>query len=90
MYTVVEQADVVRIQFSMSNGTHTLVDAIVTSKTQYALWTEDDINRLIDARWQAFLAAIAPVELQVDENGEYVRDEFGNLVPVQHGSEGAE
>jgi hypothetical protein len=61
MFTVTTKDDGrVHIEFERTNNATKLVDAIVVGPAQYAAWTEDDINAIIEQRWQDYLIAITP------------------------------
>jgi hypothetical protein len=58
----------VHIEYERTDGVNKLVDAIVVGPAQYAAWTEDDINAIIEQRWQDYLIAITPVpEPEIEE-----------------------
>jgi hypothetical protein len=60
-YTVVTRpSGHIAIEFERTDGVNKLVDAIVVGPAQYAAWTEDDINAIIEQRWQNYLIAITP------------------------------
>ena len=54
----------VHIEFEKTDGTNKLVDAIVVGPAQYAAWTEADIEAIIEQRWQDYLVAVTPPELE--------------------------
>jgi hypothetical protein len=62
MFTVTTKDDGrVHIEYERTDGVNKLVDAIVVGPAQYASWTEDDINAIIEQRWQDYLIAITPI-----------------------------
>lgn len=50
----------IHILFEKSNEETKLVDAIVISPQQYESWTEEQIDEIIEQRWQNYLIAIQP------------------------------
>lgn len=62
--------DYVSINFEKTDGTNTLVDAIVVTKKQYETLTESDISNIEKQRWDDFLLAITPVIKETNEGSE--------------------
>lgn len=77
----------VHIEFEKTDGTNTLVDAIVVGPAEYAAWDEAFIEALIEQRWQDYLIAITPPppEPVPPEGFEFVRDENGMIVYDENG-----
>jgi hypothetical protein len=85
-YTATTKDGRVHIEFERTDGVNKLVDAIVVGPAQYAAWTEDDINAIIEQRWQDYLVAITPPPEPVPPEGfEFERDEYGNIVYDENG-----
>lgn len=49
-----------KINFTKTEGDHTLVDAIVLSPEEYEALTEDDINLIIQQRFDKYFSFVAP------------------------------
>jgi hypothetical protein len=62
----------IHIEFEKTDGTHNLVDAIVVGAAQYAAWTEEEIDEMIQQRWVAYLERITEAisELNALSEGE--------------------
>jgi hypothetical protein len=77
MFTVTTKDDGrVHIEYERTDGVNKLVDAIVVGPAQYAAWTEDDINAIIEQRWQDYLIAITPPEPEPESEEEVTDVEF--------------
>jgi hypothetical protein len=74
MFTATEKDGRVHIEYERTDGVNKLVDAIVVGPAQYAAWTEDDINAIIEQRWQDYLVAITPPPAPEPESEEEVTD----------------
>ena len=57
----------VKIEFEKTEGASRLVDAIVVSQSQYDVWSDADIESIIEKRWQDYLAATTPSLFQEEE-----------------------
>jgi hypothetical protein len=89
----------VQIGFEKTDGTNKLVDAIVVGSAQYSAWSEDDIDAIIEQRWENYFEAIKPqpepdpypmpegFKFKTDEYGMIVYDENGEFVLVPVGEE---
>lgn len=85
-FTATEKDGRVHIEFERSDETNKLVDAIVVGPSQYAAWTEAEIDAIIEQRWQDYVIAMTPIPEPVPPEGfEFVRDEFNVIVRDENG-----
>lgn len=62
----------VSIEFEKTDGTYTLVDAIVVTEAEYAQLTEADIDAMEQKRWEDWLAIVTAPQPEIIE--EVVQD----------------